>query len=120
MRLDFVDPREFGFESTPNGGTIVCARVGLPNGLLKHTDMIHHVREVRDGLEMRSRFWMARAFEAMAGGTGVVASLLDIEAVKNQLLKPHAARELAFHCAQEYSQLASFLPELYTQYGPGS
>ena len=117
MRLDFVRPEAFGFGDTPEGGTILCVRVGLADGWLKHTDMIHHVRPVEGGLEMRSRFWMARQFEAMAGGADILASVLDFAAVKKRLLKPNGAEGMAYHCATEYSQLAGFLPELFEIYG---
>ncbi len=118
MRLDFVNPREFGFDGLPDGGTILAVRVGLADGWFKHTDMIHHVRPADGGVEMRSRFWMGRKIEAMAGGAGLLGSALDWPFVKRQVLKPGIARSMAFHCATEYAQLAGFLPELYEQYGP--
>lgn len=117
IRLDFVPPSEFGFETEPDSSSIVTVRVGLPNGLFKHTDMIHYVRPVQGGVEMRSRFWMARDLEAMSGGLGLVALLADNQFVKKKALPANAPKELAFHCATEYSQLASFLPELYERYG---
>lgn len=117
MRLDFVRPSAFGFGEVPEGGTILCVRVGLAGGWLKHTDMIHHVRAVEGGVEMRSRFWMARSFEAMAGGSAILARVLDFAPVKRRLLTPGGAEGMAYHCATEYSQLASFLPELYQTYG---
>jgi hypothetical protein len=110
LRLDFHDPRDFGFDGEPEGGTILCARVGLPNGWLKHSEFIHHVRPIDGGVEMRSRFWMARR------PTGPLAFVAGAAPVKRRLLGRHAARELAFHCAQEFSQLASFLPELHAAY----
>ena len=72
IRLDFVPPSEFGFETLPDSSTMLAVRVGLPNGLLKHTDMIHYIRPVAGGVEMRSRFWMARDLEAMSGGVGIM------------------------------------------------
>ncbi len=116
LRLDFVRPSAFGFDDEPSGGTILCVRVGLDNGWFKHTDMIHHVRPAGDGVEMRSRFWMAREFEAMAGGSGFLGRALDLSAVKRRVLPPTAAEGMAFHCATEYSQLAGFLPEIYETY----
>ncbi len=116
LRLDFVAPSEFGFDELPEGSTMLAVRVGLPNGLLKTTDMIHYVRPVEGGVEMRSRFWIAREFEAMAGGLGVAASLADNAFVKRLAVPKTLPQALAFHCANEYSQLASFLPEVYSQY----
>ena len=116
LRLDFVPPSEFGFDELPEGSTMLAVRVGLPNGLLKTTDMIHYVRPVEGGVEMRSRFWIAREFEAMAGGLGVTAALADNAFVKRVVVPENLPQELALHCANEYSQLASFLPEVYHQY----
>jgi len=80
--------------------------------------MIHYIRPVQGGVEMRSRFWMARDLEAMSGGIGLMAFFADNKFVKNKALPPNAPEELAFHCATEYSHLATFLPELYSLYGP--
>ncbi len=117
LRLDFVAPSEFGFDELPEGSTMLAVRVGLPNGLLKTTDMIHYVRPVEGGVEMRSRFWIAREFEAMAGGLGVAAALADNTLVKRVIVPENLPRELALHCANEYSQLASFLPLVYKTLG---
>lgn len=119
LRLDFCNPVDFGFAAEPADGTILCARIGLADGWFKHSDFIHHVRPVPGGVEMRSRFWMARHPEAMAGGNSIVGAMFRLEPLKSRLLKSTAAREMAFHCAQEYSQLASFLPELFARYGQG-
>ena len=116
LRLDFVAPSEFGFDELPEGSTMLAVRVGLPSGILKTTDMIHYVRPVEGGVEMRSRFWIAREFEAMAGGLGVAAAVADNALVKRVVVPKNLPLELALHCANEYSQLASFLPEVYGQY----
>jgi hypothetical protein len=117
LRLDFVRPEAFGFGPIRDGDSAVCVRVGLPDGLLKHTDMIHYVYADDDGFELRSRFWMGRDFEAMAGGWPIVAALADNAVMKRKLLPQHAAQGLAWHCATEYHHLASFLAELYADYG---
>ena len=116
LRLDFVAPTEFGFDELPEGSTMLAVRVGLPNGLLKTTDMIHYVRPVEGGVEMRSRFWIAREFEAMTGGLGLAAFLADNPFVKSLVVPENLPHELALHCANEYAQLASFLPEVYSRY----
>lgn len=65
---------------------------------------------------MRSRFWIAREFEAMAGGLGLAALLADNPFVKSLVVPENLPHELALHCANEYAQLASFLPEVYSRY----
>ena len=49
LRLDFVAPSEFGFDERPEGSALLAVSVGLPNGRLKTTDMIHYVRSVEGG-----------------------------------------------------------------------
>ena len=73
IRLDFVPPSEFGFEELPEGSTMMAVRVGVANGIVKHTDMIHYIRPIEGGVEMRSRFWMVRDLEPMSGGLGLAA-----------------------------------------------
>ena len=119
LRLDFVAPTEFGFGQLPEGSTMLAVRVGLPNGLFKTTDMIHYVKPVDGGVEMRSRFWVARKFEAMTGGAGIAAALLNNRLAKQMILPGELPLALGLHCANEYAQLASFLPDLFAQYGPG-
>jgi len=118
LRLDCVSPSEFGFDDLPEGATLLAVRVGLANGLLKTTDMIHYVRPVEGGVEMRSRFWIAREFELMAGGLGLAALLADNPLVKSAVVPENLPQELALHCGNEYAQLASFLPEVFALYAP--
>ena len=120
LRLDFVPPFEFGFSELPENTTMLAVRVGIANGLLKTTDMIHYVRPVDGGVEMLSRFWIGRELEAMSGGFGLLAPLANTPFVKQHLVPDNLPYELALHCANEYSQLASFLPEVYRRFGPGA
>ena len=118
LRLDFVDPREFGFDGEPEGGTILCCRIGMADGSFKHSEFIHHVRPIEGGVEMRSRFWQLRKIEPMAGGPQVPQAVRDMVARQKLRVGPEAGAAMAFHCATEYSQLAGFLAELYRKYGP--
>ena len=120
LRLDFVPPYEFGFSELPENTTMLAVRVGIANGIIKTTDMIHYVRPFEGGVEMLSRFWIGRELEAMSGGLGLLAGLANTRFFKQRLIPHKLPQELALHCANEYSQLASFLPELYRRYGPGT
>lgn len=117
LRLDFVPPYEFGFSELPENTTMLAVRVGIANGIIKTTDMIHYVRPIEGGVEMLSRFWIGRELEAMSGGLGLLAALANTRFFKQRLIPHNLPQELALHCANEYSQLASFLPELYRRYG---
>jgi hypothetical protein len=108
LRLDFVSLSEFGFDELPEGSTLLAVRVGLPNGRLKTTDMIHYVWPVEGGVKMRARFWITREFEALVSGFRVAAALADNSVLKQILAPKNLPQELALHCANEYSQLAAF------------
>ena len=120
LRLDFVAPYEFGFEELPDDATMLAVRVGTANGAIKTTDMVHYVRPVEGGVEMRSRFWIADDLEGMSGGAGILAFLVNNPAFKRNAIPQNLPYELALHCANEYSQLASFLPEVYERFGPAA
>lgn len=92
IKINFVSPKEFGFDMTrfkePNVSTAVCA-VGASR-------MVHIARKVNGGIELRTRFW----FPAEAHVPLVVLKGLN------------------YHALEEYSNLAKILPSLYKEYGP--
>ena len=52
----------------------------------------------------------------MAGGLGLAALLADNPFMKSLVVPENLPHELALNCANEYAQLASFLPEVYSRY----
>ncbi|ALL13293.1 DAPG hydrolase family protein [Caulobacter henricii] len=92
--------------------TVVCARIGLGDAPIELGYLVHHVRRVAGGSEMRSRFWMGGAHVA---GRNLAGSLAAAVAKKVLKLTESDARALLVHCAQEMPHLASFLPELHAQ-----
>jgi hypothetical protein len=80
--------------------------------------LVHHVRPVLGGSEMRSRFWLAGANIRPRGMPGTVGALLGRVAAKFAPLTDNMAMELLVHCAQEMNHLAEFLPALYEHFGP--
>ena len=93
ISINFVSPAEFGFDmqkyNASGVGTAICA-VGAAK-------MLHIARTTQDGgVELRTRFW----FPAEAK-------------VPMEMLKG-----LNLHALEEYSNLASFLPEIYREFGP--
>ena len=52
----------------------------------------------------------------MACGLGLAAALADNRFVKYSVVPHGVPMELALHCANEYTQLASFLPKVYNAY----
>lgn len=70
--------------------------------------MMHFCRETEEGVEFRTRFWMGYRWN---------------KRIPMCVLPPHvkipveAPMGLAFHNVEEYSHLASILPDLYKEFG---
>ena len=71
-----------------------------------------------DGVVLRSRFWLGAALRPYLPGP-LAAALLNRHAVRRQVLPGNLPRALATHCAEEYANLATLLPELHARFGPG-
>lgn len=116
LAIQFRPPAELGFDGSaladPEQATVICARVGYSDHPVDLGYLVHHVRRVAGGAEMRSRFWLGGPYMALR--VGGQAGALAIKVVQ-RFVKPSAAdaSELLIHCSQEMSHLASFLPALY-------
>ncbi|MFS4447341.1 DAPG hydrolase family protein [Maribacter sp. 2307UL18-2] len=101
LQITFVNPEQYGLDISKLGKDqwAICGNVKSGNRLV--VQMVHFVRNTPDGVEMRSRFWVGKDLPWILRKLGV----------KNQALY-----DLAHHCLTEYTQLASFLPEVYNMY----
>lgn len=102
LYITFVDPEQFGIDEALYQDYQWALSATVNSGGINMVKMVHFVRETEDGVEMRSRFWMGQD--------------------QNWLIQQFASSEdqmqaMFYHCAQEYNQLASFLPEVYEAYG---
>ncbi|BDM70211.1 hypothetical protein HEK616_36980 [Streptomyces nigrescens] len=118
LAIRFVRPRSLGFDEgrlDPLKATAVCARVGFSDVPLDWGHLVHYVRRVDGGAEMRSRFWMGGCHVAPRGGASPTGELERVaEGVRN--LGDAQARAMVVHCAQEMNHLAVFLPELFDEF----
>ncbi len=114
VTIRFLPPAELGVDDIDDSATAVCARIGFAGQPLDFGYLIHHVRRVAGGAEMRSRFWVGGPHGAVrgAGGVGRLAARVVGRFVKPTL---DNGRDLLVHCSQEMSHLASFLPTLYAE-----
>jgi hypothetical protein len=114
--INFLTPEDMGFDMTrfksPNVGTIVAAN-GVSSPIDAPSDapkapavMCHFIREIPDGVEFRTRFWMGYHM---------------IDKKPKLLLPPGAAipeevpKGLAIHNVFEYSNLLAILPQIYEE-----
>lgn len=70
--------------------------------------MMHFCRETEEGVEFRTRFWMGYRWNK-----GIPMCVKP----ENVQIPEVAPMGLAFHNVEEYSHLASFLPEIYAEFG---
>lgn len=120
-RIAFLAPREFGFSTDalddPAVGTIVCGLVGDDRKRLRHTAMAHVFLTTEEGLVLRSHFWLGAKIRPYLPGplAGLGEAALNRRAVRDLALPQGLGPALARHCAEEYRNLAGFLPELYAR-----
>ncbi len=122
LGIRFVHPASLGLDEarlTRDGEVAICARGSMAGTPMETGWLIHHVRPVSGGSEMRSRFWLAGSNIRPRGMPGPVGALLGRVAAKLAPLTSNMAVELLVHCAQEMNHLAGILPELYATFGPG-
>jgi len=99
------------FKNSPTaeiiGGYGTSESRGNPSGFKASAIMIHSMRETSGGIELRTRFWMgARIVEGKAHKVIPPFVRIPIEAPMG----------LAFHNVEEFSHLATILPEIYEEY----
>lgn len=122
LRIRFMDPIQFGFPpgalEDPSVATIVCAVVGDDRRRVWHTRMCHVALPADGGIGLRSRFWLGAALKPFIRPpiAKPLATLMNTSAVRRRLIPDRAPRAMAQHCAAEYANLASLLPELYQRY----
>lgn len=108
LRIRFVAPEQFGFDSAAlkkaDVEAVVCGMVGFTFGgvTVEHTCMCHVFRKKGDGLEIRSRFWLGKK--------------LDMPKIRKFIITEDLAMDMGLHCSKEYNHLAGFLPEIYREF----
>ena len=123
MRLSiaFAEPAEYlDVSRLPSSETetVICGRTWSRKENVAAGHLVHQVRRTSDGVEMRSRFWLAdfdsRALRAPLPGLGVlVRPLLNTRRMRRTLVPDGVGRDLLVHCAEEMAHLAEFLPTLF-------
>lgn len=123
VRIAFVAPSALGFSTDalddPAVATVVCGRVGDDRRHLRHSLMAHVFLREGDGVVLRSHFWLGAAIRPDLPGplAGLGEAALNRRLVRNLALPKGLPQALSRHCAEEYANLGSILPELYARYG---
>jgi hypothetical protein len=116
LTIRFVPPASLGIDEQKlfaNGEVAICARGGIAGTPMETGWLIHHVRPVQDGAQMRSRFWLGGSNVRPRGMPGTVGAGIGRTLRRLQPLTSNMAADLLIHCAQEMNHLAAILPALY-------
>ena len=113
VAIRFVAPAELGLAASRSPDEVtVCARLGSADLPVDIGWLVHQVRPVGDGAEMRSRFWLGGRHVRVRRANRLAGNVVRPFA-RRQLPDP---RDLLVHCAQEMNHLAGFLPELHARF----
>ena len=121
LTIRFVAPASLGLDETRlkrQGEVAICARGGIAGTPMETGWLIHHLRPVEGGCEMRSRFWLGGNNVRPRGMDNAIGKLLGRVAANFNPLKANQGADLLVHCAQEMNHLAGILPALYKKFGP--
>jgi len=126
LRIAFLPPSAIGFSTDalddPAVATIVCGLVGDERRRAEHTLMAHVFLRTPEGVALRSRFWIGAVMRPYLPKpvADPIAAVLNRRAVRARLIPRQTAFVMARHCADEYANLATLLPELHGKFAAGS
>jgi hypothetical protein len=121
-RIEFLSPTEMGLSTDalghPDVATIICGYAGDDTRRARHTPMFHVFLHEGGGLVLRSRFWLGAALRPYLPGplAALGERALNRRAFRRLALPAELPQGLARHCAEEYANLGTLLPDLYRQY----
>ena len=117
--ITFFEPDQFFSDpsAAPDDITaLVCGRVDLQAQPITIGYLIHQIRELPGGTEMRSRFWIGRPQWRDAAPDSLRNRIMGSKLVTRITTPKNLGRDLLVHCGMEMNHLASFLPQLYADY----
>ena len=122
LRIDFLPPSHLGFSDAAlsrSSATIVGGFAGDDKKHARHTRMVHVWLDdpATGGTVLRSRFWIGSVMRPHAPKplASAVAGVINRKTFRRALVPRRAPEAVARHCAEEYTNLASLLPELYAE-----
>ena len=107
-RISFSSPAAFGYSTDAldddRVATVVCARVAEERVGVTHSRMTHVWLRDGEGTVLRSRFWFGSEL---------------VRPVRRLALPRGLPQAVLAHCVEEFTNLATLLPELWRRYGGG-
>ena len=122
VAIRFVDPAEIGLDTRrfAEAGIVghACARVSVRGTGVEGVTMVHLARKVEGGIEQRSRYWIGHNPRLLTPLGKVPLEPLAKLGLRRLQVGQHIGYEQLLHDQIEFTHLASFLPELYREFGP--
>ena len=121
-RIAFRRPSAMGLGGdqleNPDVASIVCGYVGDDRRHVRHTPMFHvFLRDGDgDGVVLRSAFWLGAAVRPYGPLGAAGERVLNNRVTRRATLPAGLPQALATHCAEEYANLATLLPELFERF----
>ncbi|MFI4989877.1 MAG: DAPG hydrolase family protein [Solirubrobacterales bacterium] len=119
-RIAFQRPSEMGLTGdqleNPDVASIVCGYVGDDRRHVRHTPMFHVFLRDGAGVVLRSAFWLGAAVRPYGPLGPAGERVMNNRLTRRATLPAGLPRALATHCAEEYANLATLLPELFERF----
>jgi 2,4-diacetylphloroglucinol hydrolase len=120
--IDFIDPAELGMDTSrfDDAGIVAhaCAHVRSTRPRARIVTMLHLARATRDGLELRSRYWIGDDVRLEVAGRQVRPErLLDGSRLRRRLAGAAVGYEQLLHDQIEFTHLSSFLARIHGEFG---
>ena len=120
ITITFVEPERYFSEPTRLGEkditATVCGIVRSQRANVTIGRLIHQIREVEGGSEMRSRFWLGKPEFPRIPKDGLLGRALSSDLIFDRIVTQDLGRDMVVHCGMEMNHLASFLPALHADY----
>lgn len=120
ITITFLEPASL-FTRVPEPGedgvtAVVFGKVARQNAPVTIGYLVHQIREVEGGSEMRSRFWLGKPELGDLARDHWINRVLGSRLIAGRLATRSLARDMLVHCGMEMNHLAGFLPALYADY----
>lgn len=115
LAIEFADPADYLDTARFDAGateTVVCGRTHSRAQRAAAGHLLHQVRRIEGGVEMRSRFWLGD-IDPHDAPVRLLRPLLNARFARRRLMPEQLGRDLLVHCAEEMTHLAELLPELF-------
>lgn len=118
IEITFIDPARWGFDTdgfaAAGIGALACGSVLMKGSHMRLATMVHLARITDDGFELRSRYWIADRAEPRHDPVAGIAQLTTVPGFSGE----RQAYEQLVHDQTEFNHLATFLPDIYQEFGP--